>query len=154
MIVRLLSFSTSIAAFFLIAGCGPKDDGPRVVPKGKLMDGAKPYVYEAPKVKGGGPTPPPSVGNVGSGLQIQFTPVEGGDVYYASFNAESSTFEVKGSDGKGLKPGKYKVFLTMAGAAPGGEIFGGKFTRDKSQIERDVQVDGPEIIIDVSKPKG
>ena len=143
-----------VATLIALAGCSKKDDGPRVVVKGKLVDGAKPYVYEAPKGKGALP-PPPSAGNAGTGLQIQFTPVEGGDTSFANFNAESGTFEVKGADGKGLKPGKYKVFLTMIGTAPGGaDIFGGKFSREKSQIERDVTVDGPEIVIDVSKPKG
>jgi hypothetical protein len=150
---RALSIVT--AAIIALAGCSKSDDGPRVIAKGKIVDGAKPYAYEAPKGKGGGPIPPPAAGGGGVGLQIQFIPVEGGDTNYATFNAEGSTFEVKGSDGKGIKPGKYKVFLTMAGTPPGGaEIFGGKFSREKSQIEREVTVDGPEIVIDVSKPKG
>jgi len=151
--LRAPSFAAVILA--LLAGCSKTEDGPRAVAKGKLVDGNKPYTYEAPKGKGGGAVAPPSVGNAGTGLQIQFVPSEGGDTSYASFNAEAGTFEVKGSDGKGIKPGKYKIYMTMLGSPPGApEIFGGKFTREKSQIERDVTVDGPEIVIDVSKPKG
>ena len=149
------ALSITIAAVVALSGCSKTDEAPRAVAKGKLVDGGKPYAYEAPKGKGGGAIAPPSVGNAGTGLMIQFVPVEGGDPSFASFNAEGSTFEVKGGDGKGIKPGKYKVFLTMAGGTPGTpEIFGGKFSREKSQIEREVTADGPEIVIDVSKPKG
>lgn len=153
--IQSVRFSIVGAAIFAaLSGCSP-DDGPRVVAKGKLVDGAKPFQYEAPKGKAGAPLPPPSAGSGGVGLQIQFVPAEGGDTFYAAFNAESSAFEVRGNDGKGIKPGKYKIFLTMAGGAPGSpEIFGGKFNRERSKIERDVTVDGSEIVIDVTKPGG
>ena len=153
--IRTLATVAAFAGLLAAFGCSPKDDGPRVVATGKLLDNGKPYIYEAPKGKGGAAIPPPSAGSSGTGLQIQFTPVEGGDTYYAAFNGESSTFEVKGNDGKGIKPGKYKVFLTVVGGPPGTpEIFNGKFARDKSKIERDIAVDGPEIVIDISKPAG
>ena len=58
---------------------------------------------------------------------------------------------MKGPDGKGIKPGKYKISLTGSPGQP--DPFGGKFTPDKTKIVRDVAA-GAEIVIDVSKPEG
>jgi hypothetical protein len=137
------------------AGCSNKADEPKTIVKGKLVDGGKPYSF-GPKSKGAAAPPPPGAEGAASGLRIQFTPAEGGDTFNAFVDAETGAFEMKGHDGKGIKPGKYKIILGTPMYVPGtpttNEPFGGKFSREKSQIEREVTLDGPEIVIDVSKP--
>ncbi len=139
-------------------GCSQSgDNSPKAIVKGKLVDGGKPYTAAPPRGKAALP-PPPGTEGTNSALQIQFTPVEGGDTFMGPVAADTGAFEISGHDGKGIKPGKYKVILTMPNAVPGisgaPEVLGGRFSREKSQIEREVTVDGPEIVIDVSKPKG
>ncbi len=151
------SFSAAIALGISVAlGCSASTSEPKAIAKGKVVDGGKPYTIVVPKAKGSLPPPPGTESS--SGLKIQFTPAEGGDTFSADVDPDTGAFEIKGHDGKGIKPGKYKIILTTPNSMPGmpaaSEVFGGKFGREKSQIERDVTVDGPEIVIDVSKPKG
>ena len=153
--IRLSSRAAALIAVIATVGCSTSSDEPSAVVRGKLVDGDKPYTFASRKVKGVAPVVPPGGVAPGTALQIVFSPVDGGDLFFADLNGETGAFEVKGHDGKGIKPGKYKIFLTMAGGAPGSpEIFGGKFNRERSKIERDVTVDGSEIVIDVTKPGG
>ena len=137
-------------------GCSNSDSEPKTIARGKVVDGTKPYTFAAPKGKA--LAPPPGMEGAGSALQIQFNAAEGGDTFTGAVVAETGAFEIKGHDGKGIKPGKYKVVFTTPSAVPGmpgaTEVFGGKFNREKSPIEREVTLDGPEIVIDVSKAKG
>ncbi len=136
-----------VALVFLAAGCGEKPDG-RVVIRGKLVEGAKPFVLDTSKLKlpGGATGVPPG----SRPLTLTFIAVEGSDQQFAVVNLETGTFEVLG-DGKGIKPGKYKIALTAAVGGP--DYFGGKFAADKTQIVREVKA-GEEIVIDVTKPQG
>jgi hypothetical protein len=131
------------------AGCGGADG--RVPVSGRLVDGGKPFAFDQSKVK----LPPGATGlPPGSNpVTVLFTPAEGGEASSAMLSLTDGTFTVPGKDGKGLKPGKYKVAVT--GGAGGGapDYFGGKFTADKTQIVKDVQP-GQEVVIDVAKPAG
>jgi hypothetical protein len=140
-----------------IAGCGSTEERDLFIAKGKLLDNGKPFVLDESKIQlPKGATAPPPGG--GEGLRILFILAETKEQFQAKFNPESSTFEVTGSKGKGIKPGRYKIAVTANYAptsrdADSGDYFGGIFTREKTQISREVK-EGEEIIIDVSKPKG
>jgi hypothetical protein len=70
-------------------------------------------------------------------------------------NAQGGTFEVPGLDGKGIKPGRYRIAIVgRVGISPETpDYFKGMFTRDKTQILRDVKP-GEEVVIDIAKPQG
>ena len=76
---------------------------------------------------------------------------ESGEQFPAAVNTDTGTFEVSGPDGKGIKPGRYKVAVT-AGVGVG-DYFGDKYAPDKTQVVRDVKP-GEEVVIDLSKPQG
>jgi len=157
MIRQWILLGTTVA--FAAIGCSNSSDSPKAIVKGKIVDGAKPYTAAAPTGKAGQATAPPAGADApNASLEVQFSPAEGGDLFIAQVNAETGAFKITGHDGKGIKPGKYKVFLDRPNAMPGmtgtPDLFGGKFGREKSKIERDVTIDGPEIVIDVSKPAG
>lgn len=138
-------FAALVLGTALLTGCGA--DG-RITVKGKLMDKDKPFVIDAanPKQTGGKGTPPGT-----RPLVIAFYPAEGGDMIGANVDASAGTFTVNGPDGKGIKPGRYKITVTGSPGSP--DPFNGKFTPEKTQIVRDVKPN-EEIVIDVSKPTG
>jgi hypothetical protein len=143
-----LSLAAGLAC--LTPGCDSKDAG-RVSARGRLLDKGKPFVFEEKKVKlpPGTSAPPVAEGGGGGGLQVAFISAEGSDVSYAKLDPAAGTFEVQG-----LKPGRYKVALTVTNALPGAaDPFGGKFTPEKTKIVRDIK-GGEDIEIDISKPQG
>jgi hypothetical protein len=146
------------AALVGTVGCGQagKDakDGERTVVRGKLVDNGKPFALDASKVplpKGTHALPP----GVTGALEVVFISTDTKEPYQATANADAGTFEVTGTDGKGIKSGRYKIAITARlGPSPETpDYFGGKFTPEKTQILRDIKP-GDEITIDISKPQG
>ena len=147
MIAALRAGSAIAFLAVLVAGCGGTDD--RVKVQGKLLDNGKAFSLDASKLK-----LPPGATGLPPGtkpIQIIFVPAEGGDTSSAIVSETDWTFTVSGPDGKGIKPGKYKIAVT--GGAGGGspDYFGGKFSLDRTPIVRDVKA-GEAIEIDVAKP--
>jgi hypothetical protein len=66
---------------------------------------------------------------------------------------EQGNFTVRGRDGKGIKPGKYRVAVRQWDPDPTDKLEG-KFAPDKSPIEREVGETATTIEIDVAKPTG
>src|SRR5438067_3536250 len=99
----------------LTAGCGG-DGVPKTVAKGKLLDKGKPFTLDMSKLAlpKGATAPPPGAGQGGL-LRVGFASEDGGEQIYAVVDAETGTFTVPGADGKGIKPGKYKVSITASG---------------------------------------
>jgi hypothetical protein len=131
------------------AGCGSGDEG-RVTVKGKLLQNGEPYIFDESKVKlpkGATGRPPGSIGTV---LQVIFIPEEGG-VNMPAVTTDKGTFDVVGTDGRGIKPGKYKIAITARYSLDGPDAFNGKFTPERTQIRREVKGPGEEITIDVAK---
>lgn len=154
-LIRRIIFGAAIA---LAAGCSSgntEEEGPLTVVKGKLVDNGKPFALDESKV----PLPPGATarppGVSASALQVTLFAAEGGKSYTATTNANAGTFEVTGSDGKGIPNGRYKITVTgslgMGSGMP--DYFKGKFAEGKTKILRDVKP-GEEITIDVSKPEG
>jgi hypothetical protein len=145
-----------LAAFLSLSGCKSSSEGEVVPVKGKLLENGKPFKLDESKVqlpKGATAAPPGS-----EGLRIVFISIEDKEQYFAKYNAETSTFEVSGSSGRGIRAGRYKISITANYApnsrdANSGDYFNGQFTREKTQIIREVKP-GEEIIIDVAKPNG
>src|SRR6478735_7126418 len=101
-------FAAGLAAV-LAAGCGGAADD-RIPVGGKLVDGGKEFAFDMTKAK-----LPPGASGFPPGanpVQITFIPAEGGDSSSAVVNTSGWTFTVPGKDGKGIKPGKYKVAVT------------------------------------------
>jgi hypothetical protein len=73
------------------------------------------------------------------------------DWYVAEFNGSDGTFTVKGKDGKGMPPGKYRVALEhMKGRK---DAFKGAFDAERSPFVVSVQSASDEITVDVDKAK-
>jgi hypothetical protein len=66
---------------------------------------------------------------------------------------ESGEFSVRGRDGGGLPPGRYKIAVRQLDPAPDNDKLGGRFNRQNSKIVREVTGE-EEIVIDVSRPEG
>ncbi|AWM41919.1 hypothetical protein GobsT_69540 [Gemmata obscuriglobus] len=159
MIRRISPFQAILfLAICAASGCGGsqgnRDDSPRGVVNGKLVDNNKPFALDASKVpvpKGARSLPP----GVSGALSIVFISSDTKESYTADVNADAGTFQVKGIDGKGIKAGRYRIAVTgRMGISPDTpDYFGGKFTPEKTQILRDVKA-GDEVVIDVAKPQG
>jgi hypothetical protein len=63
----------------------------------------------------------------------------------------NGTFTVPGPEGKGIKPGQYKIAITATVGGP--DYFGDKFSEEKTPIVREVKA-GEDIVIDLAKPNG
>ena len=73
------------------------------------------------------------------------------DWYVAEFNGSDGTFIVKGKDGKGMPPGKYRVALEhMQGRR---DAFKGAFDAERSPFIVRVQSASDEIMVDLDKAK-
>ena len=137
-----------VLGFVPLAGCGGGTDN-RAVVNGKLVDGAKPFTLDPAKLK-----LPPGATGLPPGARpvaVVLIAVEGGERFPANVDTDGTTFSVPGPDGKGIKPGRYKIAIT-AGVG-GGDYFGGKYSPEQTPIVRDVNP-GEQLVIDVSKPQG
>jgi len=139
-----------------LLGCGGGKEADLVVVKGRLVDKGQPFALDANKVplpKGAHGTPPGTSGS--SALQVIFISGDTKEQFPASTNADAGTFEVLGYEGKGIKPGRYKIAVVgRIGISPDTpDYFKGLFTPEKTQILRDVKA-GEEVVIDISKPQG
>jgi hypothetical protein len=145
--VRFSSLGVCTLGILLIL-LGPiackSSDGPRVIVKGKLLNSGQPVTVDFAKLPPGDP-----------GIRITFLPQEaGGYDQPAIYHPETSTFEVSGEKGNGIKPGKYKIAVN-AGAFGSKDLFGGRFDREKTPIVRDIQGSGAIALdIDLAKPNG
>jgi hypothetical protein len=66
---------------------------------------------------------------------------------------ESGEFTVRGRDGGGLPPGKYKITVRQLDPGPDNDKLSGRFNLENTPLVREV-VEGEEIIIDLARPKG
>jgi len=145
--LRLLPFALPL----VLLGCGAPADASKTVVRGKLLDNGKPFVVDATKLKlPKGASLPPGT----NPLQIQFIPEEPGEMYLTTINDPATGgFELTGSDGRGIKLGKYKVSIQLNTGPGTPDGFGGKYSPEKTPFKVEVK-DGEEIVIDVNKPKG
>jgi hypothetical protein len=138
----------AVAVLCSAGGCGDSDSkknaGPRVIVKGKLRDNGQPITLDLSKLPPGD-----------AGIAVEFQPLEAGaEPILAKFDAPSSSFEVRGLDGKGIKTGEYRISVHV-GAFGSPDRYKGKFEGAKSPIIR--KIDGKdgdtvELTIDLAKP--
>jgi hypothetical protein len=88
----------------------------------------------------------------GEGLRIFFVPLEptgpGYDSYAAEFHKDG-TFQVKGKDGRGLPPGKYRVTLQLMKNKE--DQFAGRFMGEKSPFLCEVRNASDEVVVDLDQ---
>lgn len=130
------SFSRSLPAFAvlvaLFVGCG---GGGGVIPRGKVTKGGQPL----------------KVSEKGM-VQVRLFPAEGTvETTYSGQVAADGTFQVKGSDGKAIPAGKYKIAVFQLDPYPTTDLLKGQFDEKKTTIVRDVS-GSQEIVIDLDKP--
>jgi hypothetical protein len=66
---------------------------------------------------------------------------------------ESGEFTVRGRDGHGLPPGKYKITVRQLDPAPDNDKLQGRFNFENTPLVREIK-EGEEILIDLSRPNG
>jgi hypothetical protein len=114
-----------------LAGCGAS----KGTVKGKLLKGGKPL--EVPK---------------GAMLNAQLIPTDAKASRQPITPDTDGSFQLLGTDGKGVPAGKYKFVATMPNPAPSGaDAFGGQFTEANTKITVDVKP-GQDLLIDLDKP--
>jgi hypothetical protein len=128
----------------VLVGCGggPKDDSVPV--RGQVTNAGAPLKVNRP--------------DVGLGyVEVHFYRIaDDGSVSTDPADAavdESGNFTVRGRDGHGLPPGKYRITVRQLDPAPDNDKLQGRFNLKNSKIVRDVSPD-QEIVIDVSRPEG
>jgi hypothetical protein len=137
---RLAALFVASLVVFATTGCAKT---PTVVVKGKLLSNGQVIRLDRSKVAPGD-----------LGIQISFYPIDPGPEEPVTYDSSTGAFEVRGSDGKGIRPGRYKITVT-SGAWGEGDMFQGRFNYDNSPITRDVQGAGEvEMTIDLANPSG
>jgi hypothetical protein len=130
---RLLAASLALA---FAAGCG--GGGPKlIVVKGKLTNNGKSILTDRK-----------------SGVTMVFVPTgdNQANTYPAGFESQDDTFQVWGSNLKGIPAGRYKVTITIMPAMNEkpverfNQLYG---ESDKTPVE--VDVSGPDLDIDLAK---
>lgn len=138
----LFACSSLFLASALCSGLAGCSSGPKTIVKGKVVRNGKPIPGK---------------------LKITFYPIKNGEEdrtkpQEAAVNPDG-TFEVTGKGGGGIPVGPYRICMwnfaeRTKGSSDLGDQFKGAFAPGKSPIIRDIVPDQPELVIDVSKPKG
>jgi hypothetical protein len=152
--VRCLAPILAILMCGSLSGCGVFGDEGTVIVRGTLNENNQPFRLDnIPLPRGATALPPGSENGV---VRIDFIPVDGIEQYPATLNLADGSFEVRGLNGKGIKPGGYRVAIT-ASFTPEGKLktdyFDGRFSRDRTPIYREVKA-GAKIEIDVGRAQG
>jgi hypothetical protein len=100
--------------------------------------------------KGGAPFRP----GEGEALRIVLAPLDAPagstyDSYAAEFHPDDSTFLVKGKDGNGLPPGKYRVGVELIKKKE--DQFKGRFTGPRSPFTCEVTSAASEVVVDLDQ---
>lgn len=116
--------------------------------------GAKPTVMKGRLTKGGQPLQVP---NVAGRVQLTFYPYRDNrkelvDPNEATVNFADGTFEIRGLDGKGIPPGKYRVVVRQWMNFPSDDALKGAYALDRTPLVIDV-VAGEDILIDLPAAK-
>jgi hypothetical protein len=127
----------------LLTGCGGKAKDDSVPVRGKVTNAGAPLKVNRP--------------DVGLGyVELHFHRINAdGSVSTDPADAaveESGNFTVRGRDGRGLPPGKYKITVRQLDPAPANDKLQGRFDLKNSRIVR--EVGDQQIMIDVSRPEG
>jgi hypothetical protein len=144
------------AALPALAGCSEFStaDSGKVVVRGKLLEGGKPFTVDLNKVllpKGTAIPPGVMASDV---VRVVFISSESREKFEATTDPDTGRFEVTGVDGRGLVPGRYRIAVTArVGFGPNApDTFGGRFSPERSSIIRDVRA-GEEILIELARAR-
>jgi hypothetical protein len=93
----------------------------------------------------------------GEALRIIFAPLETPtgttyDSYAAEYHPDDETFQVRGKDGNGLPPGKYRVSVELLKKKE--DLFKGSFTGPQSPLTCEVTSAANELVVDLDQSKG
>jgi hypothetical protein len=116
----------------LSVGCG---DSSRINARGRVLKGGQPYLLPG-----------------GQGLRIFFVPLDAQagthfESFAADYDPENGTFEVKGKDGRGLPPGKYRVDLQLMKNKE--DLLNGGLLGKKSPFTCEVTGSRDDVVIDL-----
>jgi hypothetical protein len=91
-------------------------------------------------------------------IEINFHALSADGTASESFESASpddqGNYSLRGRDGRGIKPGKYRIAIRQWDPYPDNDKLGGKFSLENSKIVREVGETDTTIDIDVSKPEG
>lgn len=138
---RILTVSFALVC---LVGCNSQPQEKVVVVRGRVTSAGAPL-----QVSGR---------DVGLGrVEIAFHQVQPDGTPATEFDSasadEQGNFNIRGRDGKGLKPGKYRIVVRQWDPDPTDKL-DGKFSLENSQIEREIGESDNTIEIDVAKPTG
>lgn len=132
------------AALVACAGCNSQPQEKVVAVKGRVTNAGAPLQVSGREI---------GLGRV----EIAFHRLQPDGTVSPEFESaaadEQGNYTVRGRDGQGIKPGKYRVVVRQWDPDPTDKLEG-KFAPETSQIEREVGESETTIDIDVSKPTG
>lgn len=139
---RVLPFCVTALLVFSFIGCEEKSTG------------AKPSLMKGKLTRSGQPLQVP---DVAGRVQLSFYPFRENrqelvDPNEATVNPADGTFEIRGLDGKGIPPGKYRVVVRQWIDYPSDDALKGAYALDRTPLVIDV-VAGEDIIIDLPAAK-
>ncbi|MCS6864979.1 MAG: hypothetical protein RMJ56_06800 [Gemmataceae bacterium] len=145
-LVQRFGLSGLCLCLFVVVGCSnpaPVAEG-RTKPRGRILDNGLPIKVDTSNLPPGDP-----------GLQVTFIKIGGVDAgteYEATItDSTNGSFELIGTDGKGIPPGEYRVAIVLAPFGSN-DLLKGKFSREKSKIHVEVKPN-ENVVIDIAKYK-
>jgi hypothetical protein len=118
----------------LLVGCS---NSPNIKAKGRVLKGGQPFTTQP-----------------GEGLRIILAPMAAPatgqyDSFAAEFDPSNGSFRVRGKDGTGLPPGKYRVSLQLMKNKE--DQFRGRYVGLKSPFVVEVGQGGGDLVIDLDQ---
>jgi hypothetical protein len=134
-----------LLALALLCGCSSEPQEKVSAVRGKLTNAGAPLQVAGREA---------GVGRI----EINFHALQPDGTASESFESASpddqGNYTLRGRNGKGIKPGKYRIAIRQWDPYPDNDKLGGKFSLENSKIEREVGETDTTIDIDVSKPEG
>jgi hypothetical protein len=124
----------AVLLILVVPGCGSG----RVKARGRLVSNGQPYHVDERDI-----------------VRIVFIPVGGAaDLkaggFMGEFDRKDGTFQVNGTDGRGMSPGRYRIALQVLRKRK--DLLEGAFNAERSPFLRDVTPAGGDIVLDLSNP--
>lgn len=141
----MMRFASVIVLLLAVVGCGQSPPEEKVVTvSGRVTNAGTPLAV--------------SGRDIGLGrVEIAFHRLNADGTVSTDFESagvdEQGNYTMRGRDGKGIKPGKYRIAVRQWDPDPTDKLEG-KFSPENSPIEREVGESDTTIDIDVSKPNG
>jgi hypothetical protein len=146
--VPLLSrpnFLALLLLIFLLSGCSSTPQEKVSAVRGRLTNAGAPLEVAGKEA---------GVGRIEINFHALGADGIAGEAFESASPDDQGHYKMRGRDGRGIKPGKYRIAIRQWDPYPDNDKLGGKFSFENSKIVREVGETETTIDLDVSKPEG